>query len=576
MNSYQLSPYVTFVESQLVPGFNRYAIAHRLTGEILELTPEVLSLLQHLKPGQVSLSDEQIQHLGERSWLHQLIKKEFLIPQTYDALRLVVDQLAARPIQNPALTFKDSDRRLVLVRTSMAEQVYARKKGEFPEIIEEELPATAQSILQLADGAKTLAEIFHCLKPDTANNVLEDSDFRAAIEVLTSQERQLVKFTRQQEDLADPYKPVNTVPRDLLQANRWKQLNPTEENADVDFHLRGIEDASWEFDQIESTVNHALRFPDQMLDGLDYGSRFCVSTLKPEVMPSLRHKKHLEVLEVGGGTGTFARSFIEQSQVLASANEEMPQLNYHILDLAPVLIENQKQVLSDLLPEEKHFHQDATKFDLPNHRFDLIISNEVIADFPVATVQSMAGPNGQNEWTGEGAAYLGKYQLTTAGAPPSFRVNVGAMMLIERCWYHLNPGGTFVLSEYGSASSYPVQSFHLNHEEFSIHFGHLIECATQVGFNCRLLSLKEFLALDDEVSVFGGREEHILCLNHVLQQHGKAFPYAIVSEAEFVKRFGKVAEAAELAGHSFLPLKKGFYFGPRIEQFMVLILNKPG
>jgi hypothetical protein len=194
----------------------------------------------------------------------------------------------------------------------------------------------------------------------------------------------------------------------------------------------------------------------------------------------------------------------------------------------------------------------------------------------VASVRARPEGNGQDvKWTGEGASYVEKYGLTTEGAPTEFKVNNGAMMFIERCWEHLKPGGTVVLSEYGSTSAYPVQTFHLNHEEFSIQFTHLAECATKVGFNSRLLSLKEFLVLDEEVSVFSGREEHILCLNHVLKEHGKVFPYAIVSEAEFAKRFGSVAEQTELAGHKFLPLKKGFYYGPRIEQFMVLVLNRP-
>ena len=132
-----------------------------------------------------------------------------------------------------------------------------------------------------------------------------------------------------------------------------------------------------------------------------------------------------------------------------------------------------------------------------------------------------------------------------------------------------------VLSEYGSASSFPVRSFHLNHEEYSIQFGHLAECATKVGFDSSLLSLKEFLELDDEVPVFSGREEHILCLNHSLRRDGITFPYAILSAAEVEKRLGNVGEELELSGISFLPLKKGFYFGPRVEQFMVLILNRP-
>lgn len=574
MISYKLNPHTSFVESHLIPGFTQYGIAHRLTGEILELTSEVYSSLQAMKPeGEISVSEEQVQSLGERTWLKQLILKEFVIPHGHDPLGCIVDQLAARPIQNPALTYKDEKGETILVRLSMAQQVFARKKDELPEVIEESLSPTARAILHLADGSRTLEEIFLTVKPNEGNDLLEDSDFREAIEFLTCQERQLIKFTRQPQDLVEPYRPVNTVPRNLMQSNRPQPSTSSGRSSVADFHLEGIEDASWEFDQIEATVNHSLRFPDQMLGGLNYGSRFCVSTLRPEITPLLQSKKQLEVLEVGGGTGSFAHSFIKQSQ-----EEEGVNVNYHVLDLSPVLMANQRQVLADLLPEQKHFHQDATKFDLPNRRFDLILSNEVIADFPIASVQSVPGSNGQNkpQWAGDGASYLEKYGLSTEGAPTNFRINVGAMMFIERCWEHLTPGGTLVLSEYGSPTQYPVQTYHLNHEEFSIQFSHLAECATKIGFDCRLLSLREFLTLDDEVAVFSGREEHILCVNHVLKQHGITLPYAIVSKDEFGRRVGSIAGEIELQGISFLPLNRGFYFGPRIEEFMVLIMNRPG
>ena len=572
MINFKLNPYTSFVESHLIPGATQYAVAHRLTGEVLELTAEVYSSLQGMKPGsEISVSEEQVQSLGERTWLKQLIIKEFVIPQGRDPLGYIVDQLAARPIQNPALTYKNENGETILVRLSMAQQVYARKKDELPEVIEERLSPTARAILQLADGSRTLQEIFGAVKPNEGNDLLADSDFTEAIEFLTSQERQLIKFTRQTEDLRDPFRPVNTVPRNLIQSNRPQPSTSSDRSSVVDFHLEGIEDASWEFDQIEATVNHSLRFPDRMLGGLDYGSRFCEATLRPEVVPALRTKQQLEVLEVGGGTGTFAQSFIKQSQ-----ENERADLNYHVLDLSPVLMANQRKVLADLLPEQKHFHQDATKFDL-RQRFDLILSNEVIADFPVASVQSVPASNGQDSssWTGEGVAYLRKYDLTTEGTPTNFKINVGAMMFIERCWNHLNPGGTLVLSEYGSATRYPVQAYHLNHEEFSIQFSHLAECATKIGFDCRLLSLREFLALDDEVAVFSGREEHLLCLNHIVKQHGITFPYAIFSQDEFKKRAGGISEEIELRGISFLPLNKGFYFGPRIEEFMVLIMKRP-
>jgi hypothetical protein len=115
---------------------------------------------------------------------------------------------------------------------------------------------------------------------------------------------------------------------------------------------------------------------------------------------------------------------------------------------------------------------------------------------------------------------------------------------------------------------------HLNHDEYSIHFGHLAACAVRVGFQCRLLTLKEYLSLDDKVLVLDGREEHLLCLNHVFGNYGEVLPYAIVSQSDFETRCARVVEQTGLIGYSFSPLYKGYHFGPNTKDFFVLIMNK--
>src|SRR5947209_19456695 len=156
--------------------------------------------------------------------------------------------------------------------------------------------------------------------------------------------------------------PCSLVTRDRYHSSRWEPSRQDEEREVItDFHLKGIEDAGWEFDIIEPTLNHAFRFPDEMLGGLDYGSRFCVSTLKPEVLSLARHSDQLKVLEVGGGTGTFARSFIEKASSLLASSSKNIFLEYHIADLSPALIETQKRVLSELRHGVTHYHQNVTE-----------------------------------------------------------------------------------------------------------------------------------------------------------------------------------------------------------------------
>ena len=545
MPDYRLNPYISFVESRLVPGFVQRAVFHRLTNEIFEPSANL----------DVSRDSPEVRHL---------IQTGFLIPDGYDPLAPLPDRYITRPIQNPAVMYRGTTGEWIVVRTSMKQTVYSRKRDELPAIVEEKLSPLTAEILLLADGTRTLQQIFVTLRGGT--NVLQDSEFRAALDFLTTQERQLIKLTAQPEALAEPFAYVNIVPRNLFHSDRKDQPHPDSSAETItDFHLRDIEDAAWEFDLIEPTVNHGFRFPHEALGGLDYGSRFCLSTLRPEVVPSLNHSPQLEVLEVGGGTGTFAQSFLKQA-----ANLNGTRLNYHILDLSPALMDHQRKILSEFVPESRHFHQNATEFELPDHTFDLIISNEVIADFPVASVQRKG-----EKWEGEGVYYLEKYDLADKNAPESFVVNAGAFRFLERAWKHLTPGGTLILTEYGAEHGYPVQCYHINHEEYSIHFGQLAACATKLGFKCRLLPLKEFLSLNDEVLVLNGREEHLLCLNHVLKNYGHTLPYAVIPKSDFEKECSETVEETALIGYSFSPLHKGYHYGPNIKDFLVLIMNKP-
>ena len=576
MTRYQVNPYISFIESRLFSDSIQHAVFHRLTNEIMEPGETVRSLLHAAKLGNgISLTDAQLGQLGETGEeLKRLIQKEFLILENEDPLSHLGNHYLARPIQNPAVVFQ-RDGQWILVRTSMEHTIYSRRRNELPPVIEEPLSSLCADLFLSSDGTRTLQQVFTMLRPNQNLNILQDSEFRTALNFLTTQERQLIKLTSQQDDLTEPYRPVNIVPRNLYHANRWDQQPPdSSRDGIVDFHLRGIEEAGWEFDQIEPTINHCYRFPHEALGGLNYASRFCLASLTPEVVPLLDQSQRLNVLEVGGGTGSFARSFIEQAMKSDSSGSNGVSLNYHIMDLSPALMESQKKILSEFLSADRHFQQDATEFDLPGHTFDLIISNEVIADFPVASVERDGGNEADN-WQGDGAQYVAKYNLADKDAPHSFLVNAGAFRFVERAWKHLTPGGTLIVSEYGALQRYPTVSFHLNHDEYTIHFGHLAACAAKVGFACRLLTLKDFLSIDDEVEVLNGREEHILCLNHVFQTYGLTLPYAVISKSDFERQCETVARETNLTGYSFLPIKMGYHFGPNLKDFFVLIMNKP-
>jgi methylase of polypeptide subunit release factors len=577
MIALMLTPYVQLIENRLIPDVVHYGIFHRLSGEVFDIDEATASLLANLKATRkIWIDVEQLKSRTDPASLRvkQLIAKEFLISEGCDPLVLFADQFVVRPIQNPALGWRAVDGRVAVARTSTTRQIFSPQRDELPEVIEEFLPPMAGEVFLQADGTKTLREIFAGLR--LSDDLFWSREFRSMINLLTSPDRQLVKFTSRPENLENPFAPCNIVPRNLYRS-RTTNSSATGQSATVaDFHLHEIADAQWEFDLIEPTINHAFRFPSEALGGFEYGARFCCALT--EVLPEFKETHRINVLEVGGGTGTFARSFTKQARATAAQAD----ISYNILELSPTLIQAQTETLSGDFPVT-HFQQDATEFSLPGHKFDLIIANEVIADFPTAAVRRAPAtpedsgnePASRIRWEGEGAADVDNYELFVDDAPDSFLINSGVFRFIERAWEHLAPGGVVIVSEYGGEQRYPIQEYQLNHEEFSIHFGHVATCARKVGFSSRLVSLKKFLDVNDEVLMLNGREEHILCIDRVLQQHGLTLPYAAISQREFEEKFREVIERMGIVGITFSPLSTGFHYGPDWNDFLVLILQKP-
>jgi hypothetical protein len=443
MIALMLTPYVQLVENRLIPDVVHYGIFHRLSGEVFDIDEATGSLFASLKATRkIWIDVAQLKSRTDPASLRvkQLIAKEFLISEGCDPLVLFADQFVVRPIQNPALGWRAADGRVAVAGTSTTRQIFSPQRDELPEVIEEFLPPMAGEVFLQADGTKTLREIFAGLK--LSDDLFWSKEFRSTINFLTSPDRQLVKFTSRPENLENPFAPCNIVPRNLYRS-RTTNSSATGQSATVaDFHLHEIADAKWEFDLIEPTINHAFRFPSEALGGLEYGARF-YRALTSEVLPEFKETKRINILEVGGGTGTFARSLINQARETAAKAD----IGYHILELSPTLIQSQKETLNGDFPVT-HFQQDATEFSLPGHNFDLIIANEVIADFPTAGVSrapatpedSDKEPAGRIRWEGEGAADVDNYELFVDDAPDSFLINSGVFRFIERSWEHLAPG----------------------------------------------------------------------------------------------------------------------------------------
>ncbi len=585
MTYYTLSPYVHFIEDYLTPENIKYGLFHRLTGDAFEVPNSLYSFLLQLKKNTLEITREQMRSLPTKvcQTVNKLIQKHFFILENNeDPLTPFKNYYVVRPMQNTALTYMVKNGNTILVRTSGSIGVFSVK--EFPPIIEENMSAITAQIFLLASGEKTLLQIFKFLGSKKKSETLQDSACRTALEFLTDPERQMIKLAAQCDELDNPNLPFNIVHRTLYHNHKMGVKRNDHLGSLGGFHHSGIEDAAKQFDWMEPTICYSFRFPQESLGGLDYGSRFYLSTLKLNMISLHRSSNRLQLLEVGSGTGHFASSFIKQAAKTPFLGGTM--INYHIFDLSPTLIDYQKRHLSRINPPVTFFQGNAELLDLQGKMFDLIIVNEVIADFhtvsfkkarkrePKKEVKRVVNMN-EGYWENEAAHFVKKYNLPIQDVPETIFLNIGVFQFIERAWQHLSPGGIIVIVEYGSETKFPVPSNHLNHEEYSIHFGHVIKCATKIGFHCVLKDLKEFLEVNDEVIMLNGHQEHILCLNYVLNKYGMTLPYAAISKKEFEKKFFELINKIKLTGISFAPLSKGFHFGPDFKDFKVLILKKP-
>jgi len=211
----------------------------------------------------------------------------------------------------------------------------------------------------------------------------------------------------------------------------------------ADWH-RDIPSARRHFDDVETTVAHALELPHPGLGGRAYG----------EALGRLFYRRGWlsgRVVEVGPGSGAVAEG------VLRAA----PGLDYTRVELAPALLAAQDA----RLPGTRGLLGSATALPLPEASVDFLFANEVIAD-----LESVPGREG---W-----------------------INTGAQAFLAEIRRVLRPGGHYWLSEFGTVDGEAEEAAALGHPEVSIQFGDLAAHAASLGLGARVEPLAEAIGLD--------------------------------------------------------------------------------
>lgn len=462
--------------------------------------------------------------------------------------------------------------------------ILAYKDRAVGRVLLDRLDRIGTRLYHQATGERTLAEIACAIAADLGldEDAVAGEVARLAFRLAHS-DRQVLKLTDRPlfEYLAYP-------PPYLRSTMPYRRIDDPAASADapdvVDlahFHRAEIEDAQAQFDVEETTLSHMFREPHPALGGKSYGAAFADALIERGLLPPAGARAR--VLEVGGGVGFFALRLLERLAAARRGN-----LAYLILDLSQVLQESQR-LLHEAGGRVKHILGNAARaLPFRDGALDLIISNEVIADFTTVRLRrddlrgkggarggsAAAARGGEDPLLAEARAFVAARALPLDDAPEVFWLNYGALRFVEECARALAPGGAAVLVEFGGLARYPVESTHLAHSEFSIHFGHLKHVAEHAGLAVEMTDVMEFLALRGDVRVLATTRTFFECLRALLDRRGISLQKLAYTEDQFRELLGGRIDAGALRGPVFKPVRERA-LGLHPPEFQVAILRKP-
>lgn len=501
---------------------------HDLVGYILRMSPDIREVLRWFAtPHTTAEANDEFGRMLPEEMLQEILatfrQHRCLVEPGKEELPDLPQLVPVKAKWRVAYTGEDGQVLLVLSRTA----------GETPRF--RQLDPLESAVWKLIDGQRTTAAIAAAAARDLEREeegVL--ADIRKALASWTHHSAQVVKlhevplsFYKGRMHALPPYL-TSTMPFEPLQEapSPCAELPPGPAGrapAVVDlrgYHVRDIVDPALQFDEVETTLNHLFRHPHRALHGRTYPGQMAHVLIERGLFPAGAS----QVVEVGGGTGSFARGFLE-----ALAGEHpghLAGLRYTVVELSPALAASQRTQLAPFAGLAEVREGDAESLDLPACSVDLLIANEMIGDLRNALVtqedlQRDRGGLPPRESSGEALETIRRYGIPVEDAPPRFHLNLGAIRLLEHVASVLRPGGCAVLTEFGEEYGYPKESEHLDHAEFSIHFGQLLQVARRLKLSPRFEFLMDFLDMDRSLQTLATTRPHLRNLQALFARHGR-------------------------------------------------------
>jgi len=531
-DSMRFSEFCVALTRQRADGCLTSGIFHRLTGKSYELSESAHGLLAGITSSEFAFDD--VEDLPARTFLQRLLSEGFitsqLAPQPLSPCGIplaLADHRLLIPIRNPAIALAHPDGTGALFRNADLDTCHLPRTRWKPEVLRDELSEVAVAILRSAQRH----EIWRHAEAELLSSEWPATDIRAAVRFLTDPQRQMLRWISPQSK-ADHVSahfqfPCQNFVRDIADDGGVTPAHA---------HYHGIDDASVNFDWLETTVSHAFRMPTEVFQQESFGAR-----LASHYLPWLRERAaagRLRILEVGGGMGDLAGAFAGR---LAGACTQQGPISYTILDLSPALL-HQQSVLKHT-EVDFHFVPGDAQQELPPGPFDFILSNEVIAD-----MENVRQPDGSLQQR-------------------------GALRFITEVARRLAPGGKAYISEYGELDTPPELVEHLDHAEYSIQFRPLLSLARELGLQAVVLDMTALLRPVAEAAVLIGQQERYLCLATALS--GGTLQSRVYDQESFMDEFAPALAGRDCLSPLFAPQRAEIHFGPRLSQFKVLELTAP-
>jgi SAM-dependent methyltransferase len=536
-----------------------HLLHHSLTGKSLKISPATKSFLFWAKRKKTFTLNELQKIVDKKSAtiLELFLQHKFFVPTETTEIEMYFDQY---PVSLGALSYFKNKKRTYSI------PVWTGKRYK---TLSYQPSREALDFLERCDGNFTLLEILQSLKVTwrcSQEKTLEK--ICKLIKELTAENTQLIRFSKENIHQNNRGEYLFSPSFDFSHSKYTLRTKRSAHAAGInkleDFHQSQIESASEQFDQIEVTVSHAFREPTSALGNRSYAGALLEESIKNRLM-----KQEAKFLEVGGGTGRFAKAFLQHAKEINFAIQ-----SYEILDLSPELQKSQK-ILNELAPTNMKYHLgSAENWSFPKNSFDFIVSNEVIADFSAVRLEKCFFQKKLSSFSGakkEAIQWIRDFQLPLMDAPDIFYFNLGAARFIKNIFQSLKAGGSAFVSEFGGVASYPDPTVHLNHNEYSIHWGQMAYIAKCLGFkSVELVDLASFLKFNPFEPML---VSDIYSLQEIFRKFQSKLPSGAYSKQDLKPHLKKISQA-KLQGLEYAPLKDRNHWGPSPYDFQILLLQK--